>query len=142
MTCSTYCLEPNENIKMTLQDLPISIALVDDDEPILDAVTMVLENQGWQVNSYTNGERFLENVINVRPDLLVLDSHLPGLNGLEVIERMNKGVLTLPVIILTAHPASRETKELQGLLDTQILIKPVTETELLQRCRQALGLTN
>lgn len=131
----------DNNKKIIRQDLPISIALVDDDEPILDAVTMVLENQDWQVSAYTNGEAFLEDLTHFRPDLLVLDSHLPGINGLEVIEKLKEGLVALPVIILTAHPSSIETKKLKKLIGSQVLIKPVTESELVQRCRTMLKLS-
>lgn len=124
---------------MTQQDLPINVAVVEDDEPILDAVTLVLENQEWEVSAYTNGEAFLEDLTNYRPDLLVLDSHLPGINGMEVVERLRDDLVTLPVIILTAHPSSKETKELSRLVDSELLVKPVTESELVSRCREVLG---
>lgn len=123
---------------MTQQDLPINVAVVEDDEPILDAVTLVLENQEWEVSAYTNGEAFLEDLTNYQPDLLVLDSHLPGINGIEVVERLRDDLVTLPVIILTAHPSSNETKELSRLVDSELLIKPVTESELVNRCREVL----
>jgi FixJ family two-component response regulator len=127
-------------INMTQQDLPISVSVVDDDEPILDAVTLVLENQEWEVRAYTNGEAFLDDLLDSRPDLLLLDSHLPGINGVEVVERLKDDMVTFPVIILTAHPSSVETRELGKLVDTEILIKPVTESVLVQSCRKLLAL--
>lgn len=124
---------------MTQQDLPIRVAVVDDDEPILDAVTLVLENQEWEVSAYTNGEAFLADLHQYQPDLLLLDSHLPGIDGVEVVEYLDEEVVTLPVIVLTAHPKSLETNKLLDKVNSQILVKPVTESELVSRCRIALG---
>jgi len=124
---------------MAQLDLPVKVAVVEDDEPVLDAVTLVLENQEWEVSAYTTGEAFLDDLTDYRPDLLLLDSHLPGIDGIEVIEYLGEKLVTLPVIILTAHPNSSETARLREAVASELLRKPVTEAELLSRCRAALG---
>jgi len=123
---------------MTQQNLPVRVAVVEDDEPVLDAVTLVLENQEWEVRAYTNGEAFLDDLHDYMPDILLLDSHLPGIDGVEVIEHLGDKLVTLPIIILTAYPNSTETIRLHETAGSQLLRKPVTELELLSRCRAAL----
>lgn len=124
---------------MTKQYSPVKVAVVEDDEPILDAVTLILEDQEWQVSAYTNGEAFLDDLRDYQPDLLILDSHLPGIDGVEVIEYLSDKLVTLPVIVLTAHPNSIETAKLLNKVESELLVKPVTEPELIASCNTVLA---
>ena len=114
------------------------IAVVEDDGPILDAVQMVLENQGWDVVGYTNGEDFLAAVESQKPDCLVLDPHLPGINGLQVLQKLQHN--NLRVIILTAQPYSPQIDQLQKLGISEVLLKPVTEAVLIEKVRACMVL--
>ncbi len=80
------------------------ILVVEDDDDILDVVRFNLEREGYEVNVCGNGATALEAVARRRPDLILLDLMLPGLDGLEVCRRLRKDPPTarIPVVMLTA----------------------------------------
>lgn len=113
------------------------VAVVEDDESILDALKMVLENQNWRVLAYTSGEACIDDIGNHRPDCMLLDPHLPGINGIEVVRSLPPELVPekMPVIVLTAHPNSPQVAELCELGAHELLIKPITEEILLGKIR-------
>jgi two-component system, OmpR family, response regulator ChvI len=89
-----------------------TIALVDDDRNILTSVAMTLEQEGYQVRTYTDGESALQG-LNARPvDLAVLDIKMPRMDGMELLQRLRVRS-AMPVIFLTSK--DEEVDELMGL---------------------------
>jgi len=89
-----------------------TIALVDDDRNILTSVQMTLEQEGFQVRTYTDGESALQG-LNSRPvDLAVLDIKMPRMDGMELLQRLRQRS-SMPVIFLTSK--DEEVDELMGL---------------------------
>jgi len=80
------------------------ILVVDDEEDILGLVSFNLTKEGYQVSCATTGEEALELIRTRRPDLVVLDLMLPGMNGLEVakILKQDPGTRDIPIVMLTA----------------------------------------
>lgn len=111
-----------------------TVIVVEDNLQILDAVSLVLECHGWRVLTFDNGEEFLEGLSLLEPDCILLDPHLPGINGAEVVRRITRpdSLKPLSIIILTAHPGSDEIALLQQQGISQVLLKPVTEAALLE----------
>jgi DNA-binding response OmpR family regulator len=109
------------------------IAVVEDDEHVLDAISIVLEAHSHDVLSYKNGEEFLNALDEIQPRVLLLDPHLPGINGAEVLRKMfsSAAVDKLNIVVITAHPNSDEVKKIRGMGVKQILLKPITEEVLL-----------
>jgi DNA-binding response OmpR family regulator len=114
------------------------ILLVEDDESILFGLQDILESQGYQISTASNGIDGLKSAIEKSIDLLVLDIMLPGMNGLEICKKIKKEKLTLPIIMLTAK--SSEIDKISGLdygADDYIT-KPFSLSELLARIRAIL----
>jgi len=80
------------------------ILVVDDEEDILDLVCFNLTKEGYQVICTTTGEKAIEIIRKQRPDLVVLDLMLPGINGLEVakILKNDSGTRDILIVMLTA----------------------------------------
>jgi two-component system phosphate regulon response regulator PhoB len=80
------------------------ILVVDDEEDILELVRFNLTKEGYQVISTTTGEKAIEIIRTQRPDLVVLDLMLPGINGLEVakILKNDSGTRDILIVMLTA----------------------------------------
>jgi two-component system response regulator ChvI len=121
------------------KDTPMkqTIALVDDDRNILTSVAMTLEQEGYQVRSYTDGESALRE-LNVRPvDLAVLDIKMPRMDGMELLQRLRQRS-TMPVIFLTSK--DEEVDELMGLRlgADDYITKPFSQRLLLERIRALL----
>ena len=114
------------------------ILIVEDDESILFGLQDILEGEGYQISTTTNGMDGLKLATEKSVDLLVLDIMLPGMNGLEICKKIKKEKLTLPIIMLTAK--SSEMDKISGLdygADDYIT-KPFSLSELLARIRAIL----
>ena len=79
------------------------VLLVDDDADLLQLIVMRIESAGYQVVAVSSGEEALASVSAMRPDLVVTDLRMEGIDGLALFERLRRISPTLPVIILTAH---------------------------------------
>src|ERR1700744_960525 len=90
-----------------------TIALVDDDKNILASVTMLLEQEGYTVRTFSDGAAALTGLTGAVPDLAILDIKMPRMDGLELLRRLRQGSPDLPVIFLTSK--DEEIDELMGL---------------------------
>jgi two-component system, OmpR family, response regulator ChvI len=114
-----------------------TIALVDDDRNILTSVQMTLEQEGFQVRTYTDGEAALQGIIARPVDLAVLDIKMPRMDGMELLQRLRQRS-ALPVIFLTSK--DEEVDELMGLRlgADDYITKPFSQRLLLERIRTLL----
>ena len=108
--------------------LPI-ISVVDNDASILDALKLTLEDLGYEAKCFSSGKRFLEYAAKNHIDLVILDPHLPGINGVDVFVKMETSI---PTVILTAWPTAPLTLELVELGAIELMTKPVS-LDTLQR---------
>lgn len=113
------------------------IALVDDDQNILTSVSIALENEGFQVSTFSDSEMALESLLQSPPDLAVLDIKMPRLTGIELLEKLRKSS-TLPVIFLTSK--DDEIDEMIGLRvgADDYIKKPFSQRLLIERIRTIL----
>ncbi len=117
--------------------------LVVDDNPDLRAyVSSVLQRKGYQVSTAEQGAAGLESATAHRPDIIITDLMMPGVNGLEMIERIRKNpdIQGTPIILLTAK-VDDETR-LEGMEQgaDAYLSKPFNDRELLAEVRNLLAL--
>ncbi|HEX4118191.1 MAG TPA: response regulator transcription factor [Rhizomicrobium sp.] len=114
-----------------------NIALVDDDKNILESVTMLLEQEGYHVRSFSDPAAALTALTTTPPDLAILDIKMPRMDGLELLRRLRQSA-DMPVIFLTSK--DEEIDELMGLnagADDYIR-KPFSQRLLLERVRAVL----
>ncbi|HWD48354.1 MAG TPA: response regulator transcription factor [Rhizomicrobium sp.] len=114
-----------------------TIALVDDDKNILASVSMLLEQEGYSVKTFSDGAAALTGLSASPPDLAILDIKMPRMDGLELLRRLRQGG-DLPVIFLTSK--DEEIDELMGLnagADDYIR-KPFSQRLLLERVKAVL----
>ena len=88
------------------------IAVVDDDRNILTSVSMALENEGYKVQTYLDGESAFIGISRTPPDLAIIDIKMPRMNGEELLKKLRKKT-DIPVIFLTSK--DDEVDELLGL---------------------------
>ncbi len=89
-----------------------TIALVDDDRNILTSISIALEKEGFNVQTYLDGESAYIGITRTPPDLAVIDVKMPKMDGEELLRKLRKKT-TLPVILLTSK--DEEVDELLGL---------------------------
>jgi DNA-binding response OmpR family regulator len=79
------------------------ILVVDDEEGIRQLYKEELEEEGYEVELAERGEEALEKISRSKPQVVILDLKMPGMGGLEVLERIREQDKDLPVIICTAY---------------------------------------
>ena len=89
-----------------------TIALIDDDRNILTSISIALEKEGFNVQTYLDGESALIGLTRTPPDLAVIDIKMPKMDGEELLKKLRKKT-SLPVIFLTSK--DDEVDELLGL---------------------------
>ena len=119
-----------------------SILIVDDDELSIKLMVQWLNNKGYRCYSSTSGKIALELVPIIRPDLILLDIMMPGMNGCELssILKSNPETSAIPIILITA--SENKQSMIQGLSTgaEEYLKKPIDASELLIRVRNILRL--
>ncbi|NMZ43710.1 response regulator transcription factor [Pseudomonas oryzihabitans] len=123
---------------MTDQTQPTLVHLVDDDASVRAAVEDLLASVGLDTRSYASAVDFLERARLDAPGCLVLDVRMPGMNGLDLQQELQRRGLALPIIFITGHgdiPMSVRAMK-QGALE--FLTKPFRDQDLLDAIDQAL----
>lgn len=118
-------------------DLEQKVFIVDDDEAVRDSMSMLLETVNLPHECFASGSEFFEILDGTQRGCLVLDIRMPGMNGLELQEKLNEREVLLPIIFITGHgdiPMAVQAMR-KGALD--FMRKPIQEQELLDRIAQA-----
>lgn len=118
-----------------------SVLVIEDDPSIILGLQLNLSRAGYRVRMARDGEEGLEAVAAERPDLVLLDLMLPGVDGLELLRRIRAGDERLPVVILTALSAEQDKIKGLDLGANDYVTKPFSVAELLARVRAALRST-
>ena len=122
--------------------MPPKILVVDDDPDILEAISLILESQGYQVVTARDGVEGLANLKAEKPDLMILDLLMPKMDGFAVCKELQDPRWTkykeIPILILTSvrEEASRRRYELETGLELDVddyVEKPVAPDTLLER---------
>jgi FixJ family two-component response regulator len=114
------------------------IAIVDDEEPVRKALKRLLLASGFEVESYGSGKDFLESRARA-PDCLILDMHMPGMTGLQVIDALRSAGRDLPTVIITAYDAPEVSAQCRAAGVSAYLRKPLDERVLLNSISASLA---
>ena len=117
----------------------LSVAIVDDEEPIRKALRRLLRASGLEAEGYASGQAFLDASEAQRPDCVVLDLHMPGMTGLQVLRRLRAARPTLPIVIITAHDEPETREECLAAGACAYLRKPLEDRQLLNAISAATG---
>jgi two-component system response regulator MprA len=118
-----------------------AILIVEDDQGVRESLVMVLEYQNYFLRSATSGEEGLDLAASDRPDLVILDINLPGIDGLETCRRLRSRGFDGPVLMLTARRDVGDRVEGLDAGADDYLPKPFALEELLARVRALLRRT-
>ena len=120
-------------------DLHPSVHIVDDDPAVRDALSVLFELEGYQVETFSNGEDFLARLRDSVPSVILLDVHMPGRSGLEVMEELAARHVSAPVLIISGQgdiPMAVAAIK-QGAHD--FVEKPFDGTEVVERIEKILA---
>ena len=111
-----------------------NVFLIDDDKNILTSVSILLETEGFNVKTFSDGESGLKAILKNSPDVAIVDIKMPRLDGIELLKKLRK-TSQLPVIFLTSKDT--EIDELLGLKigADDYITKPFSQKILIERIR-------
>jgi FixJ family two-component response regulator len=115
-----------------------SVAIVDDEEGIRKALGRLLRAAGLEAHGYANGQEFLTAAAERRPDCVVLDLHMPGMSGLQVLRKLKTAGLLLPVVVITAHDEPETRQQCLSTGARAFLRKPLEDRLLLNAISAAM----
>ncbi len=117
------------------------VLVVDDDPEVVDAVSEALQDDGYRVETATDGPSALKSVLEAPPDLIVLDVRMPNLNGWEFCEivRRQSHTRDVPVLFLTACSEVRDQITAMQVGGSDHLAKPFRLAALRDKVRSLTG---
>ena len=114
------------------------IAIVDDDEPLREALGSVLKAAGFVIETFGSAEEFLDSPQRKNTSCLILDVRLPGMSGIELQRRLLDANCEVPVIFVTAHGDGSLRDLVMKAGAAGFLNKPVRSETLLKEIHAAL----
>ncbi len=115
----------------------LKVLLVDDEEEFVSALAERLDIRGIETRVATDGEQALEMIETEFFDVVVLDVIMPGISGLEVLQRLNEKKTASAVILLTGHGSTKEGLEGMRMGAFDYLMKPLDIDELIAKMKEA-----
>lgn len=115
-----------------------TILLVDDEEEFVTTLAERLEIRGFKAEAATTGKQALEIIKKQNFDAAVLDVKMPGLDGLQVMEKIKAQQPGIPVILLTGYGAASEGEKGMSKGAFDYLMKPVDIEELISKINEAM----
>ena len=115
------------------------IYVVDDDVAVRDALSVVLSLEGFHVSGFAEGNAFLDAVRRRRPDCIILDVHMPGRSGLDILKELRDQHCAVPLFIISGQgdiPTAVDAIK-NGALD--FIEKPFNAETLVGRVRDAIA---
>ena len=115
------------------------ILIVDDDEDLIQSLSLRLRNEGYDVVSATDGYQGLEKARIEKPDLLILDVRMPAGDGFSIQERLlTQGDVWPPVIYLTGEKSTATELNAKKFGAFAVIYKPFDAAQLLDTVKRAL----
>jgi len=117
--------------------MPI-VYVVDDDISVRESLELLIRFEGWQPETFASAQEFLVTPRAVVPNCLILDISLPGLNGLELQERVAAERTDMPIIFITGHGDVPMTVKAMKKGAVEFLTKPFKDDVLVNAIREAI----
>ncbi|MBV9761924.1 MAG: response regulator transcription factor [Acidobacteriaceae bacterium] len=114
------------------------ILIVDDDPEVRDTVSILLEREQFLPIQAVDGHSGLEKAISAKPDLILVDLRLPGLNGIELCKQLRTNRILTPIVVLSAVGDEVDKVLLLEMGADDYVVKPFGTRELLARVRAVL----
>ncbi len=116
------------------------VLIVDDSPTETHVLKSILERNGYETLSAPNGEEGIETARQERPDLILMDVVMPGLNGYQATRRLSRDPVTSSIPVLIVTTKNQETDKVWGLRQGAkgYIVKPVSEHELMSKIKAVL----
>jgi two-component system response regulator FixJ len=115
------------------------IFIVDDDYAARDSLRILLECKGFEAQEFASGRAFLDAGPPADGDCLIIDMHMPGMSGLELLERLRRNGYMLPSILITGSLDAATLNRARAAGVPRVVEKPYQVEDILDQVRLALG---
>ena len=115
------------------------IAIVDDDQSAREGIVDLVSSMGFEARAFERAEDFLRSHQIARADCLITDVRMPGMNGLELLDRLLAADKAIPAIVLTAFTQEADRVRALGAGAVCYMPKPFHESELMKCIGAALS---
>lgn len=107
------------------EDKMSKMLIVDDEQGVLDELTEVFSEYGYEISTATNGKDAIAFALEGRPDIMLLDIRMPEMDGIETLKRVKEAMPDLGVIMVTAVQEEKLAKQTMALGAFDYITKPV-----------------
>jgi CheY-like chemotaxis protein len=116
------------------------ILIIEDEENLVELIKFRLETNGYDVSVALDGEKGLEKILEIKPDLVLLDVRMPKMDGYEVCRRAksNPELSDIPILILTAQAHDSEVNKAMESHPDAFLSKPFEPEDLLRNIKELI----
>lgn len=113
------------------------VLLIEDEPNIIEAITYVLRQDGWEVTAHSDGTSAVARVTSVKPDVVILDVMLPGRSGFDILRELRSAETTqrMPILMLTAKGQSKDREAAEKSGASHFMTKPFSNSEMLDAVR-------
>lgn len=134
--------QPQSNETVETNNATKMVLLVEDDQFLRDLMMTKLEDEHFRVEIAIEGNEALKKVKELKPDIILLDLMLPGMDGFEIMEKIQQDpdIAGIPVIVLSNLGASQDTERAKELGAVDYMIKAqFTPSEIVAKIKEVLG---
>ena len=118
---------------------PLMVSVVDDDESVRESLPDLLRQFGYTALAFESSEAFLASGAVTETSCLILDITMPGMSGPDLQEELKRRRRAIPIVFITAHCDQKERERLLAQGAVGCLMKPFSESALIQALDTALG---
>ena len=114
-----------------------SVVIIEDEPFIIEALTFLLENEGLDVRSISDGAKAIDIIVKSKPNLVILDIMLPNVSGMKILEDIRKmnEISHLPVLMLTAKGQKKDRRAAEEAGVSKFMTKPFDNQELIEHVK-------
>ncbi len=118
-----------------------SVLIIEDEPFILEALSFILEREGYALSSFSDGEGCVDYIKKINPDLIILDMMLPNISGMQILEnlRSSQEFQSLPVLMLTAKGQRRDRQAAENAGASLFMTKPFSNDEIIANVHKLLN---
>ena len=120
---------------------PITILIVDDEKDICESLEELFRFQGWKAFSAGNVPAGVQSFREIRPDIVLMDYHMPGVSGIEGVLRIRRLSQEVPIIVLTIEESQEVADEFLDAGASDFALKPVKAPDIVSRIRMHIRMS-
>jgi CheY-like chemotaxis protein len=135
---NAFAVLPSRWDEDSVTDQRLLVSVVDDDESVRESLPDLLHELGFAAHTFSSAEEFLNSPMLVHTGCLLLDIAMPGMGGLGLSAELKRRGIGIPIIFITAHREESMRKRVLAQGALECLVKPFSDTALLNALHAAL----